>query len=384
MNTKQLLSAAALSLLRLHACIAQAPASSTIPAAQIQTKTVHPFTLQDFYKQDNLLDQQVEQIFNRLSAEQRVGQLIVPAAGRLGKPDAHLDEMARKGWMGGVILLNGTVESFKAYVHRFDSISKAHGHLPLVYSADAEPSLINRKISNSIRVPKTAELKDTAEVMAVAHTIAHQLKDIGILYNYAPVTDLSLQNAAIGNRSFGSDPKEVERMNRVFIQTSQADGVATTAKHFPGHGLVKGDTHKKLVFIDGPMQEVDVYKGLIEAGVISIMVGHIAVQNNAKYNTDGQPATLSRSIITDLLKNEMGFKGIVTTDAMNMGAVAAIPNSSLKAVQAGNDMLLMPPNEKESVFSILAAMDKDPAFKKQVHDSVKKIIRLKLALGVIR
>ncbi len=368
---------AAATFLSTQACVAQTP----VPATE---KVVHPFTLEDFYRQDKLLDQQVEQIFSRMSDEQRVGQMIIPAAGRLGKPDAQLDELARKGWMGGIILLNGTVESFKNYVHRFDSISKANGHLPLVYSADAEPSLINRKISGSVQVPKTAELKDTTEVMAVAHTIAHQLKDIGILYNYAPVTDLSLQNAAIGNRSFGSDPAHVERMNRVFITTSQADGVATTAKHFPGHGLVKGDTHKKLVFIDGPMKEVDVYKGLIDAGVLSIMIGHIAVQNNPKYNTNGQPATLSRAIVTDLLKKEMGFKGIITTDAMNMGAVAAIPNSSLLAAQAGNDIILMPNNEKESVFSILAQMDKDAAFRQQVYDSVKKIIRFKLALGVIR
>ncbi|AHM61636.1 glycoside hydrolase 3 domain-containing protein [Flammeovirgaceae bacterium 311] len=374
---KRILAVAAATFLSAHACVAQTP----VPATE---KVVHPFTLEDFYRQDKLLDQQVEQIFGRMSDEQRAGQMIIPAAGRLGKTDAQLDELARKGWMGGVILLNGTVESFKNYVHRFDSISKANGHLPLVYSADAEPSLINRKIGGSTPVPKTAELKDTAEVMAVAHTIAHQLKEIGILYNYAPVTDLSLQNAAIGNRSFGSDPAHVERMNRVFITTSQADGVATTAKHFPGHGLVKGDSHKKLVFIDGPMQEVDVYKGLIQAGVLSIMIGHIAVQNNPKYNTDGQPATLSRAIVTDLLKNEMGFKGIITTDAMNMGAVAAIPNSSLKAAQAGNDIILMPNNEKEAVFSILAQMDKDAAFKQQVYDSVKKIIRFKLALGVIR
>jgi beta-N-acetylhexosaminidase len=374
---KRILVVAAATFLTTQACVAQTP----VPATE---KVVHPFTLEDFYRQDKMLDQQVEQIFSRMSDEQRVGQMIVPAAGRLGKPDAQLDELARKGWIGGVILLNGTVESFKNYVHRYDSISKANGHLPLVYSADAEPSLINRKITGSVQVPKTAELKDTAEVMAVAHTIAHQLKDIGILYNYAPVTDLSLQNAAIGNRSFGSDPAHVERMNRVFITTSQADGVATTAKHFPGHGLVKGDTHKKLVFIDGPMKEVDVYNGLIEAGVASIMVGHIAVQNNLKYNTNGQPATLSRAIVTDLLKKEMGFKGIITTDAMNMGAVAAIPNSSLLAAQAGNDIILMPNNEKEAVFSILAQMDKDAAFKQQVYDSVKKIIRFKLALGVIR
>lgn len=388
---KHLIGMAALSLLSLQACRAQTPVSTPTPVpvkAPVQkvstAPVVHPFTLEDFYRNDNLLNQQVEQIFNRLTDEQRVGQMIVPAAGRMGKPDAELNELARKGWMGGVLLLNGSTDSFKKYVHHFDSISKANGHLPLVYSADAEPSLLNRKISGTPIVPKTAQLKDTAEVQAVAHTIAHELKDIGILYNYAPVTDLSLQNEAIGNRSFGADPVHVARMNKAFINATQADGVAATAKHFPGHGLVKGDTHKKLVFIDGEMKEVDVYHDLIDAGVLSIMVGHIAVQNNEKYNTNGLPATLSRAIVTDLLKNEMGFKGIVTTDAMNMGAVAAIPNASLKATQAGIDMVLMPLNEKEAVFSILAEMEKNPAFKQQVYDSVKKIIRFKLALGVIR
>jgi beta-N-acetylhexosaminidase len=374
---KRILGMAALGLLSLQACMAQSV--STPP-----TTTVHPFVLEDFFKQEKLLDDQVEIIFKSLTPEQRVGQMIVPAAGRLGKPDAELDELARRGWIGGVLLLNGTTDSFKKYVHRFDSISQANHHLPLVYSADAEPSLINRKISDSQKVPKTAELKDEAEVTAVARTIAQQLKDIGILYNYAPVSDLSLQNAAIGNRSFGSDPAQVERMNKAFITATQNDGVAATAKHFPGHGLVQGDSHKKLVYIDGEMKEVGVYKGLIEAGVMSIMVGHIAVQNNPRYNTGGEPATLNRKIVTDLLKNEMGYKGLITTDAMNMGAVAAIPNASLKAAKAGIDMILMPLKEKETLFAILAEMDKDPAFKKQVEESVKKIIRFKLCLGVIR
>ncbi len=116
---------------------------------------------------------------------------------------------------------------------------------------------------------------------------------------------------------------------------------------------------------------------------MSIMVGHIAVENNPAYNTNGMPATLSRKIVTGLLKDEMGFKGIITTDAMNMGAVASIPDAGLQAVKAGNDMILMPLNEKELAYAILAEMDKDPAFKEQVYESVKKIIRMKLAAGLI-
>ena len=360
--------------LLVQSCNAQAPAKQPVSA----------FVISDYFKTDKVLDEQVNKIFNRLSDSERVGQMIVPAVGRLGKPDAEVEALIKEGRIGGVLLLNGSMESFQNYVQRFDSIAQAHNRMPLVYSADAEPSLIPRKIQGSSPVPKTAELKDVKEARAVAKTIAADLKKIGILYNYAPVTDLSKQNQAIGNRSFGSDPGHVAEMNKAFIEATQEEGIAATAKHFPGHGLVSGDTHKQLVYIDGELKESPVYLPLIDAGVLSVMVGHIAVENNEQFNTNGMPATLSRNIVTTLLKEQMGFKGIVTTDAMNMGAVSKIPDASLKAVEAGIDMVLMPLNEKETLYSILAKMDEDKAFRDQVYESVKKIIRFKLVLGVMR
>ena len=365
-------------------------ASLSLLACNAQTaeesKTLSPvqkYTLNDFYRNNQVLEKQVEEIFNRLRDEQRVGQMIVPAVGRLGKPDAEVEELVRKQLIGGILLLNGSKDSFKKYIARFDSISRSQGGVPLIYSADAEPSLINRKIEGTPPIMKTSQIPDSATSAQVARQINAELKEIGILYNYAPVVDLSLQNQAIGNRSYGSDPEKVTKLANAFIQATQEGGVLATAKHFPGHGLVKGDSHHKLVFIDGQMKEVPLYQDLIDQQLMSIMVGHIAVENNPAYNTNGQPATLSRKIVTDLLKNEMGFKGIITTDAMNMGAVASIPNAGLQAVKAGNDMILMPLNEKELAYAILAEMEKDPAFKKQVYESVKKIIRMKLAAGLI-
>ena len=366
-----------LASLSLLACNAQSTEES---------KTLDPvqkYTLNDFYRNNQVLEMQVEEIFNRLRDEQRVGQMVVPAVGRLGKPDAEVEELVRKQLIGGILLLNGSKDSFKNYVARFDSISRSQGGVPLIYSADAEPSLINRKIEGTPTIIKTSQIPDSATSAQVAKQINAELKEIGILYNYAPVVDLSLQNKAIGNRSYGSEPEQVSRLANAFIQATQEGGVLATAKHFPGHGLVKGDSHHKLVFIDGEMKEVPLYQDLIDQEVMSIMVGHIAVENNPAYNTNGKPATLSRKIVTDLLKNEMGFKGIITTDAMNMGAVASIPNAGLEAVKAGNDMILMPLNEKELVYAILAEMEKDPAFKEQVYESVKKIIRMKLAAGLI-
>lgn len=367
--------------LSLLTCNAQS--NKNAQPASSGTQKVEKYTLDDYFRDNQLLQTQVDQIFDKLSDEQRVGQMIVPAAGRLGKPDVEITELVKKQWIGGVLLLNGTTESFKNYKHLFDSLNRAQAGIPLLYSADAEPSLINKKISGLPSVTETSQIQDIATSEEVARQINSVLKDIGILYNYAPVVDLSIQNQAIGNRSFGSDPEQVKELANAFIQATQDGGVIATAKHFPGHGLVKGDSHHKLVFIDGELKEAPLYKQLIDEGVLSIMVGHIAVENNPRYNTNGLPATCSRNIVTGLLKEEMGFKGIVTTDAMNMGAVASMSNASLQAVKAGCDMILMPLNEQELLYGVLKEIDSNPQLKEQVYASVKKIIRLKLCAGLI-
>jgi len=131
------------------------------------------------------------------------------------------------------------------------------------------------------------------------------------------------------------------------------------------------------------MKEVKNYIPLIEGGVLSIMVAHIAIKNNPQYNTNDMPSTTSRKIVTDLLKNEMNFKGLVVTDAMNMGGVASIPNCELKAAKAGCDLILMPINEEKALFDILEETRSNPQFQQQIYASVRKIIRLKYCLGLM-
>lgn len=351
------------------------------------TTTAEPethFSLQDFYAENGALTAKVNDVFASLSDKQRVGQMIVQAAGRLGKPDKEIDRLIRANALGGVLLLNGSVEGFKSKVQHFDSLATATGLLPLVYSADAEPSLINRKIEGSSPVPKTIELKTEEENSRVARLISQQLKDIGILHNYAPVLDISPDNAAIKNRSYGYSPDSVRKLASVFVNETQKQGVAATVKHFPGHGLVKGDTHANLVFIDGEMKEVVNYTPFIENGVISVMVGHIAVKNNPKYDTDNMPASCSPKIVKDLLRNEMGFQGIIITDAMNMGAVSKIPNADFLALLAGNDIILMPGDEDMLIVQALEKMKADEAFRSQVYESAKRVLRLKVCLGLIK
>jgi len=341
------------------------------------------YSLDDYFTVNNQLDKQVDSIVGQLSPGQLAGQMIVQAVGRLGKPDTLVERLIREKKIGGVLLLNGTVDSFKQKVRHFDSTTLASNALPLIYSADAEPSLINRKIDGTEKVPPTIELSTLAKNERIAEIIAKELVDIGILHNYAPVVDVSPDNQAIKSRSYGYDQDSVQLLAGGFIKTMQENGIAATAKHFPGHGLVQGDSHSKLVYIDGVMQELDIYKPLINDGVISNMVGHIAVRNNQQYNTDGLPASCARNIVTGLLKKQMGFKGLVITDAMNMGALRSIPNADLMAVKAGNDLILMPINEDKLIEDIVKLVQEDPAFGNQIKDSVKKIIRLKICLGLI-
>jgi beta-N-acetylhexosaminidase len=348
-----------------------------------EAASVETFSLDDFYSSNQVLDKKVEDIFNDLDPKERIAQMIVVSAGTTGKPTSTVEKLIRKKAIGGVLMLSGDKDQIIKLVHRFDSLSSQEEVLPLIYSSDAEPSLINRKIRGTQIVPKTVELKTTEICDSVTQIISKELISMGIKHNYAPVVDLSPNNEAITNRTFGNDSAEIVRLSEAFIKASHKKGIVATAKHFPGHGLVSGDTHNQLVTIDGEMKEVPNYIPLIKNGVISIMVGHIAVMNNDTYATDGLPASCSRRIVTDLLKNELDFKGIVITDAMNMGALRKIENASLKAVEAGCDMILMEPNEIKLLEDVYEKYMRNDDFKIQIDQSAKKILRLKICLNII-
>jgi beta-N-acetylhexosaminidase len=340
------------------------------------------YKLTDFLSDNAQLDRDVERIFNTLDDTAIVAQLIMPAIGRLGQTEATIRSLINKRQIGGILMLNGTKEQFTSWIKDFEQMNDSLGALPFLYSADAEPSLVNRKITGSTPVKKANELTTIDEVKEVADVISKDLNEIGINYNFSPVVDMS-PNKTVGFRSFGAVPANIIPWSDAFIQQTQAHNIIATAKHFPGHGLVTGDTHKALQMIDGELKEIGNYPTLIENGVLSIMVAHIAVKNNPKYDTKGLPATTSETIVTKLLKEEYGFKGLIVTDAMNMGGVVSVPQCEVKAINAGCDIALMPVDAARAHKQILSKYNSDPAFKKKVDAAAKKVIRMKLSLGLM-
>lgn len=340
-----------------------------------QTKTL----AQRYFEDDTLLDLQVDEIFNQMEPSERMAQLLMPAVGRLGMPEESIKQLLRENKIGGVLLLNGTKEDFARWTKEFNELNPRKDQLPYLYSADAEPSLINRKMLGSKVVKKAFEVLSEAEAKEVAKVISEELAAVGVNYNFAPVVDVA-GNKTVGYRGFGKNPNDLIPFSKAFIRETQSADIIATAKHFPGHGLVSGDTHKALQVINGELKELQNYPPLIKDSALSIMIAHIAIQQNSKYDTKGLPSTCSRVIVTDLLRDELGFKGLIVTDAMNMGGVLQVKDAALKAVEAGCDIVLMPPNPSSTHNILLTRYLENESFRKGADESVKRIIRMKLCL----
>ena len=341
------------------------------------------YYLNDYLKVKSDLDKDVDAIFAVLDDTAIVAQLIMPAVGKFGQPEDLIKQHIKERIIGGVLMLNGTKDSFTKLIRQFEKMNDSIGNVPFLYSADAEPSLVNNKIKGSAIVKKANEIKSIEEVRFCAKTISTDLNSIGINYNFSPVVDMST-NSTVGYRGFGANPANIIPWSNAFIQETQNKHIIATAKHFPGHGLVSGDTHKSLQVIDGELKEIQNYPELIKKGVLSIMVAHIAVKNNSQFDTKGLPSTLSEIIVKQLLRDSLGFRGLIVTDAMNMGGVVSVPESAFKAINAGCDILLMPVDAKMSHSELLKKYNSDPEFKAKVDASAKRIIRMKVCTGLLK
>lgn len=333
----------------------------------------------------------VETQYDSMSLEERVGQLfMISIASNQNKTATdRVKELIKEHHIGGVIFSKGGPLRQAKLTNEYQSASKT----PLLIGMDAEWGLAMR-LDSTYAFPWNMTLgaiKDSMVVEKVGFQIGKHAKRLGVHINFAPDIDVNNnpQNPIIGNRSFGEDPFNVAQKGIAFMKGMERAGVLSCGKHFPGHGDTATDSHKALPIINSTRQRLDSielypFKSLIDSGLSSVMVAHLDVPH-VEIMREGLPSTLSEQVISGLLKSELGFQGLVITDALNMKAVSEFAPEGeveLQAFLAGNDLLLMPENVLQAKEKLMEAYDNGRLTEARLSKSVKKILMAKYKAGL--
>jgi len=335
----------------------------------------------------------VDKTLKKMTLEEKIGQMIACRySGHFVNRDSdYLEKLKplivnRK--IGGLILFGGEVYETAYLTNTAQEMSE----IPLLIASDFERGVGNQISGATLFPPLMAVGATWSEEQAylMGKITAFEGRALGIHVTYSPVVDVNInpENPIINTRSFGEDPEQVSRLAIAFIKGCQENGLMATAKHFPGHGDTSEDSHSVLPTVEGDLsrlENVELYpfKKAIEAGVQTIMTAHLYLP--ALDPTPDLPATLSPRIITGLLRKELGFKGLIVTDAMGMGGVTMLyepEEAALKAVQAGVDMLLLPPKPDEVIDSLIQDVRSGKIAESRINSSVKKILEAKARLGL--
>lgn len=355
--------------------------SLTFAVAQI-----NPLVVKDSLAQKSWVNAQ----YQTMSLEEKIGQLfMVSVASNQNKAATDkIEQLVKEHHIGGVIFSNGGPVKQAKLTNSFQSASKT----PLFIAMDAEWGL-SMRLDSTYAFPWNMTLgaiKDSSIVEEVGKQIGKHAKRLGVHINFAPDIDINTnpQNPIIGNRSFGEDRENVTRNAIAFMNGMESEGVLSSGKHFPGHGDTSSDSHKTLpqITFERPrLDSIEMYpfKKLINAGISSIMVAHLNVPS-LEIEED-LPSSLSEQIISGVLKEEMGFKGLVFTDALNMNGVGVAKKPGdveYAAFVAGNDILLMPKDVQSAKERLLRAYEKNKITEERLETSVKKILMAKYKAGL--
>ena len=332
----------------------------------------------------------VDSVFNSLTIEQRIGQLFMVAA-YSNKDQAHVDQITNlvsNYNIGGLIFFQGGPVRQALLTNHYQAKAKT----PLLISIDAEWGLAMR-LDSTMRFPRQmtlGALQDNALIYDMGTEIARQCKRLGIHINFAPVVDVNNNpsNPVINNRSFGESKQAVTAKGIAYMKGLQDHGVLANAKHFPGHGDTDADSHKALPIVKHSRAEMDTlelfpFKGLIANGLGSMMVAHLFIPS---YDTTKNTAsTLSRAVVTECLQNDLCFQGLIFTDALNMKGVSSFFEPGIvdvKALLAGNDVLLFSEDVPRAILEIKKAVLKNEISQQEIDRRVKKVLSTKYWAGL--
>ncbi len=365
----------------------------------------------------NAAEDQIKVIMDKMSLEEKVGQMFMPDFRNWnGKPYTEMNTEVAKiiqdYHLGGVILFRENVANTEQTVKLVDGLQKASKDIPLLVTIDQEGGLVTR-LQTGTNMPGNMALgatRDPKIAEQVGQAIGEELNSLGINVNFAPSMDVNVNpdNPVIGIRSFGSDPQLVADMGVGYIKGLQNAKVAATAKHFPGHGDTATDSHVGLPIVEKDIKELEKtelkpFQAAMDNNIDMIMTAHIVVPAldntkaiSKKDNTEiGIPATLSKKILTDLIRNKMNYKGVVVTDALNMKAIVenfGEEDTVIRAINAGADIVLMPAivqgtdqikNLDKVYNAAVEAVKSGKIPEERVNESVRRILKLKIDRNII-
>ncbi len=327
----------------------------------------------------------VDSIYNSMTTQEKVGQLFMVAA-YSNRDKNHVDsiqKLIQTNAIGGLIFFQGGPVRQAKLTNKYQSIAK----VPLLIGMDAEWGL-SMRLDSVIRFPYNMTLgavKDNNLIKRIGIQIGKHCKQLGVHLNFAPVVDINTnsKNPIIGVRSYGENKLNVTNKAIAFTQGMQSQGVMACAKHFPGHGDTDKDSHKTLPTVLFSKERIDSielypYKELFKKGVAGVMVAHLNVPSLEP--TQGLPSSLSYNIVTNLLKEQLAYKGLVFTDALNMKGAANYKEPGdidLAAFKAGNDVLLFTEDAPKAISKIVEAYHKKEITERRLSHSVKKILGAK-------
>lgn len=394
-----------LSLLTASAC---APATSgrtlTASAASVDrlTGTAHPGAFATLGTADSMW---IEQTLRGLTPRERVAQLIMPWVpgeyAAVGSPEyEQVKTWVETDKVGGLILSMGLPHSYAAKLNHMQRLAA----VPLLIASDMEngtgmrlggsyalPSLLPQG-GGTVFPPVMALGATRSEDLArkLGQVLGTEARAVGVHMTFGPVLDVNANpvNPIINTRSFGEDPALVSRLSGAYIEGARESGLMTTGKHFPGHGDTRVDSHIELPVILANRTHLDAvdlppFRAAIASGIDAIMTAHIAV--TGVLGPDAPPATLSSHFMTDVLRKEMNFRGLLVTDAMTMGGIAnryGATEPLILALNAGADILLMPRNVGDAIETIMGALTSGRVEQSRIDASVRRILRAKMQAGL--
>ena len=335
---------------------------------------------------------------SQMDTEEKIGQMLMIdfRQNTDGSDMTVLSEAAaetiRTNHLGGVILFAENLDTTEQ-TQQLILDMQAAAEFPLAIGMDEEGGMVSRLDKSRIphmSIPNAAELAgDPARAKVAGAEIGAVLAELGINVDFAPVADINTnqENPVIGERAYGTDAQTVAVMAEAFRTGLEENRVSAVAKHFPGHGDTATDSHDGMAVLDHDLQrlrEVEFvpFQTLIDAGIDWVMVGHITMP---KVTGDNLPASLSKEAI-DLLRQELGFSGIIVTDAMNMGAITQYDTDGMAAVmaiQAGADVVLMPSDLQQTMSALQQAVMEGEITQQRLEESVYRILSWKYDCGML-